>query len=39
LSGTVNANDLSTTVTFEYGTSIAYGQTVTKLLPILRTTI
>ncbi|GEM_PF-7064559 len=29
LNGTVNANDLSTTVTFEYGTSASYGQEVT----------
>ncbi|MBN1182181.1 MAG: fibrobacter succinogenes major paralogous domain-containing protein [Bacteroidales bacterium] len=29
LNGTVNANDLSTTVTFEYGATISYGQTVT----------
>jgi uncharacterized protein (TIGR02145 family) len=27
LNGTVNANDLSTTVTFEYGTTTSYGQT------------
>jgi uncharacterized protein (TIGR02145 family) len=27
LNGTVNANDLSTTVTFEYGTTTDYGQT------------
>jgi uncharacterized protein (TIGR02145 family) len=27
LNGTVNANDLSTTVTFEYGSSTSYGQT------------
>jgi hypothetical protein len=27
LNGTVNANNLSTTVTFEYGTTIAYGNT------------
>lgn len=30
LNGTVNANYLSTTVTFEYGTSTNYGQTVTS---------
>lgn len=29
LNGTVNANYLSTTVTFEYGTSTSYGQSVT----------
>ena len=29
LNGTVNANNTSTTVTFEYGTTISYGQTVT----------
>jgi hypothetical protein len=29
LNGTVNANGASTTVTFEYGTTISYGQTVT----------
>ena len=29
LNGTVNANDLSTTVTFEYGTTTSYGQTIT----------
>lgn len=29
LNGTINANDLSTTVTFEYGTSTSYGQTAT----------
>jgi hypothetical protein len=29
LNGTVNANNASTTVTFEYGTTIAYGTTVT----------
>ena len=29
MNGTVNANDLSTTVTFEYGTSTSYGQTAT----------
>jgi phosphodiesterase/alkaline phosphatase D-like protein len=29
LNGTVNANDTSTTVTFEYGTTTAYGSTVT----------
>jgi uncharacterized protein (TIGR02145 family) len=27
LNGTVNANEISTTVTFEYGTSTSYGQT------------
>jgi uncharacterized protein (TIGR02145 family) len=30
LNGTVNANYLSTTVTFEYGITISYGQTVTS---------
>lgn len=29
LNGTVNANNTSTTVTFEYGTTTSYGQTVT----------
>jgi uncharacterized protein (TIGR02145 family) len=29
LNGTVNANYLSTTITFEYGTTTSYGQTVT----------
>jgi uncharacterized protein (TIGR02145 family) len=29
LNGSVNANDLSTSVTFEYGTTITYGSTVT----------
>ena len=29
LNGTVNANDISTTVTFEYGTTTSYGQTAT----------
>jgi len=29
LNGTVNANGASTTVTFEYGTTVAYGSTVT----------
>jgi YHS domain-containing protein len=29
LNGAVNANNLSTTVTFEYGTTTSYGQTVT----------
>ncbi|MCP5054319.1 MAG: hypothetical protein GY940_44535, partial [bacterium] len=29
LNGTVNANNASTTVTFEYGTTVAYGTTVT----------
>lgn len=29
LNGTVNANNASTTVTFEYGTTTSYGQTVT----------
>jgi uncharacterized protein (TIGR02145 family) len=29
LNGTVNANNLSTTVTFEYGTTTAYGGTIT----------
>ena len=29
LTGTVNANNTSTTVTFEYGTTTSYGQTVT----------
>ena len=29
LNGTVNANGLSTTVTFEYGTTTSYGSTVT----------
>jgi hypothetical protein len=29
LNGTVNANGLSTIVTFEYGTTLSYGQTVT----------
>ena len=28
LNGTVNANEISTTVTFEYGTTTSYGQTV-----------
>jgi uncharacterized protein (TIGR02145 family) len=31
LNGTVNANDLSTTVTFEYGTTTSYGQTVVAI--------
>ena len=31
LNGTVNANDLTTTVTFEYGTSASYGQTITAI--------
>ena len=29
LNGTVNSSDLSTTVTFEYGTTTSYGSTVT----------
>ena len=32
LSGTVNANDLLTTVSFEYGTTTSYGQTVSAIL-------
>lgn len=35
LNGTVNANYLSTTVTFEYGGTTTYGQTVTILNPII----
>jgi uncharacterized protein (TIGR02145 family) len=31
LNGAVNANSVSTTVTFEYGTSISYGQTITAV--------
>jgi uncharacterized protein (TIGR02145 family) len=31
LNGTVNANYLSTTVTFEYGTTTSYGQTITSV--------
>jgi hypothetical protein len=31
LNGTVNANNISTTVTFEFGTSTAYGQTFTAI--------
>ncbi|MBN2431478.1 MAG: hypothetical protein JXQ27_08375 [Acidobacteria bacterium] len=31
LHGTVNAHNISTTVTFEYGTTIAYGNTVTAV--------
>lgn len=31
LNGTVNANFLPTTVTFEYGTSTSYGQTITAI--------
>jgi len=39
LNGTVNANNSSTTVTFEYGTTIAYGTTVTAIpSPVAGTT-
>jgi uncharacterized protein (TIGR02145 family) len=31
LNGTVNANDLSTTVSFEYGLTTSYGQTITAI--------
>ncbi|GEM_PF-1226927 len=38
LNGSVNANGLSTTVTFEYGTTTAYGQTATAVQSPLSST-